>query len=77
MKLLQWLLIPGLICLTACAPETSRPPTVDSLCPEPVAYGADFQQQLADELEALPVAHTALWQAMMDYGRLRAALRVC
>lgn len=76
MKLLQWLLIPGLTCLTACGQDRFRPPVMAPLCPAPIEYGADFQRQLAGELEALP-DQAALWQAMLDYGQLRAALRVC
>lgn len=76
MKPLPTLLTLSLICLTACARGRSEPEAVVSLCPAPINYGAPFQAQLADELASLP-DHPALWQAMLDYGQLRAALREC
>jgi hypothetical protein len=41
-----------------------------------VHYGLAFQQQLADELDALS-DQGAVVQAIMDYGQLRAVLRAC
>ena len=73
---LHRLLIPGLICLTACAPDHSEPTAAMSLCPAAVDYGTEFQRELADELETLP-AHSTVWRIMLDYGQLRAALREC
>ncbi|MDG4721576.1 hypothetical protein [Thalassospira aquimaris] len=58
--------------LTGCATASSD----QSVCPVPVEYSAEFQNRLADELEALP-AGSALEQAIIDYGRVRAELRAC
>lgn len=77
MKPLPLLLIPALICLNACAQGPSEPrATLRTLCPQPVHYGLAFQQQLADELDALS-DQGAVVQAIMDYGQLRAVLRAC
>jgi len=59
--------------LSACATASSDPGAV---CPPPVEYSPDFQERLADEVEALPTG-AALERAMLDYGRERAELWAC
>ncbi len=59
--------------LSACVTEPSDP---GSVCPVPVEYSREFQDRMANELDALPDG-AALTTAMVDYGRLRAELRAC
>jgi hypothetical protein len=42
-----------------------------------VEYSGEFQQKLADELEALPTGFTAIPTVIVDYKRERDQLRAC
>ncbi|HEV2530969.1 hypothetical protein [Phenylobacterium sp.] len=59
--------------LSACA---TRAPALKAVCPPVRPYSLAEQQALATALAALPPG-SPLAQAMVDYGRERAALRAC
>jgi outer membrane biogenesis lipoprotein LolB len=63
------------VLLLACLMLSACMATVNS-CPPPKVYSQEFQNRLADELQALPDG-SALAQAMTDYGSERAQLRAC
>ena len=64
------LLIPVLLIFTAgCAHTTACPPLYE--------YDEAFNQQLADELEALPESATAIPEVVADYIATRDALKKC
>jgi len=68
---MKFTIIPLALMLSACASHTPIP-----VCPEPVPYTAEQQNQAADELEALPPG-SILPRFMQDYGILRAQVRAC
>lgn len=68
----RWMLLaPVLSLLTACAGASSDPAVV---CPPVRTYSKEFQNKLADEIEAAP-ADAAFPIAIQDYGVVRAQIR--
>ena len=66
------LALPSAMYLSACATVVSEP-----LCPPLAVYSQDFQNQAADELDALPEG-SAVVSLIEDYGQLRDRIRsVC
>ncbi|QDH13822.1 hypothetical protein E3E12_06070 [Formicincola oecophyllae] len=59
--------------LVGCAQAPAQP-----LCPAYVDYGHADQQALLKALQSVPDNDSTqpLWQALRDYGKLRAAVRV-
>lgn len=61
------------LALAGCATPQTVPVTV---CVPVVAYTADQQDKLADEVEALPEGSMIL-RAILDYSAMRDAARAC
>lgn len=70
----RWMLpVLAVSLLTACAGANSNPVTA---CPPIKEYSREFQNKLADELEA--AGSDAVWPlAVQDYSTVRLALRFC
>ena len=82
--LIQSSLLLGMILLIGCENTTSRAPIV--VVPNIPKYSAEFQDRLADEIEAgarvpcppdILVPDCSAWQrAVIDYGYLREQIRI-
>lgn len=68
-----YLLTAALLVLAGCEHRVIERP---SICPPVITYDRPFQARLADENDKLPDG-SALRQALIDYGKLRSALRAC
>ena len=66
----------AMIWLSGCGQAVSKT-ELEVYCPAPQTYSDDFNNELADEIEALPKTSTAIPQAIGDYARLRDKLRRC
>jgi PBP1b-binding outer membrane lipoprotein LpoB len=75
MKKLTILLIASLL-LTGCAQTVYRT-QLEIYCPKIKQYDDRFNNQLADELESLPAASTAIDEAVKNYIYLRDRIRRC
>jgi len=64
------------IWLSGCGQKVSSP-ELEIYCPAPAPYSDQFNNKLADEIEALPATSSAITQAIGDYARLRDKLRRC
>tara|TARA_R110002153_G_scaffold39858_1_gene114524 strand:- start:1970 stop:2242 length:273 start_codon:yes stop_codon:yes gene_type:complete len=75
MKKLTILLIASLL-LTGCAQTVYRT-KLEIYCPQIKQYDERFNNQLANELESLPAASTAIDEAVKNYIYLRDRIRRC
>lgn len=67
----------GVIAALACAlAACGSVPAAVTACPPVKPYSKQFQRQLAAELKAIADG-SAVSQAIVDYGQLRAAARAC
>ena len=66
----------AMILLSGCGQAVSSP-DLEVYCPTPPAYSYRLNQQLADELEALPPSSTVIPQVIGDYVKLRDELLYC
>lgn len=70
----RWMLpVLAVSLLTACAGANSNPATA---CPPIKKYSREFQNKLADEIEAAP-ADVVWLMAIHDYAAVRKLLRFC
>jgi hypothetical protein len=65
----------GLILLSGCG-RTVFEPRLEVFCPSLKSYSEQFNEQLADEVQSLPVG-TATETALIDYIELRDRIRRC
>jgi hypothetical protein len=64
------------ISLTGCA-ETVYRKQVEVYCPPIVSYSQEFNEDLADDLDALAQDQYAIPTAITDYAKLRDRIRRC
>ncbi|UAW59269.1 hypothetical protein CRP738_gp25 [Roseobacter phage CRP-738] len=50
---------------------------MDVYCPPIAQYSAEWNEQLADELDTLPEDYTSIPIAITDYAKLRDRVRQC
>lgn len=62
--------------LSGCAGAVYRT-QVEVYCPPLVQYSAEYNNELADELDALPQGYGAIPMAITDYAKLRDRIRRC
>lgn len=62
--------------LTGCAGTVYRK-QVEVYCPPLVSYSPEFNQDLADSIDALPEDEYAIPMAITDYVKLRDRIRRC
>ena len=70
------ILLTASLLLTACAQTVYRT-KLEIYCPTIKQYDERFNNQLADELESLPAASTAIDEAVKNYIYLRDRIRRC
>jgi len=70
------LLLTAALSLTGCAKTVYRT-QLEIYCPQIKQYDERFNNQLADELESLPAASTAIDEAVKNYIYLRDRIRRC
>jgi len=70
------LLLTASLLLTGCAKTVYRT-QLEIYCPQIAQYDERFNNQLADELESLPAASTAIDEAVKNYIYLRDRIRRC
>ena len=69
-------LILGVALLTGCA-ETVYRTKLEVYCPPIQTYTPEFNNELADELDALEGADGNIQTAIADYAKLRDRIRAC
>jgi len=74
MKIL--ILTAAVISLTGCA-ETVYRTQLEVYCPPLFTYSEEFNQELADELDALPEGSNAIPAVITDYIKTRDRIRNC
>lgn len=62
--------------LTACGTKVFDPVLI-TYCPTPVVYSDEFNAELADEIEELPVSSDKIVIALSDYATTRDKLKNC
>lgn len=62
--------------LSGCATPVSKP-QLTIYCPAITSYSQDYNERLAQELEALPPTSTLIEQTITDYIVLRDRIRRC
>jgi len=62
--------------LTGCGGTVYRT-NLEIYCPPMEQYSSEFNQELADELEALDGEQTTIPMAIADYAKLRDRIRAC
>lgn len=65
-----------MISLSGCA-ETVYRTQLEVYCPPISKYSPEWNNALADELDALPQGYAAIPMAITDYARLRDKIRRC
>jgi hypothetical protein len=70
------LLLTAALSLTGCAKTVYRT-QLEIYCPQIKQYDERFNNQLANELESLPAASTAIDEAVKNYIYLRDRIRRC
>lgn len=65
-----------MISLSGCAKTVYRT-EVEVYCPPMVQYSPEWNNALADELDALPQGYASIPMAITDYAKLRDRIRTC